>query len=1677
MSEDKLEEKYLGNAKLSQKPERKLVLRLGDNVVGTRNIKNGAVTADKLNEDVKNWLAKQIEDIESGSLFFSQDLGEGESVGISQKALSEIITELRDKLDILEQSDIGIITGWGDVTGAEIGSFTYDPATNTLTVLREITTYDDGGNPHNNIKSVEVPVSSKTLYLRYDTQEWYAPNGDTLVPVGTRRIDISELDTAFTRKDIYNSNVAIYPVVDKEVDWENADIKIGTLTIFVSSDENTITQIFTTDYIPVNGIFSPLAEHSELPKTYYRTSDNWGFTSDVIEFHSFTPWKELSAHIDIDDELNSASDNPVKNSVVTAKFEDVDSILETLQGAEEEVRYFEGYDESEDVTFTEGLYVGRSSNGKIVYMTNYNVFAFKAENQYFTEWNNTDDRVPSNEYNIVDEDTEELTIRKDRSFLLLSEQGGLPFTVDSTLNPESANPIQNRAVAEKFASMEPLVFTYENDSKFEGNIIANLDYSSKYSTFEEAYQAIKDAFREGVSVIFKPQAANVWLHSTFVLTQFEDEDEFCCGTVVGPEGFYSVYFDTTPGYHNNVPLECITFKKEFAFDRDMSMADKSMLLINNTSSSSEGWKANTDGTFLAYNYIDNRLYKLNQKNPSLIGSSTRITPSENIIYVDPEVNKCYRWNGTQMISIGGGSGSNDTNVVNALQSRIEVLENLLELSSTGEGDDKVYNSDKLDTLATKQEIANAGYLTEHQDLSDYVTRQEMTTELEKKADKGHNVVILSYCTTGQGIPAPTASVVNELANKMPHGIYWLNTDTASLYKATVIDKGTNNASINWGDPIPLLAETLYVSREPNKQKMYTLAYTANNGQISWELVEVPFTDLTPTHVTISVKTTPESLSYPSNSTGASFIPRKATVNPALYEPYVSVNVKDRQGNDYELNSLLPAGEYNVTYSLNNDIENVECTPVTYTISVEQYNQPERQYSLKTGNLGSFEPSYSNLTDITSNYIINSVNSVVTPLQQQFDPSLVGSKTIPHIFSAEEAGLTWEYTNPTTGTTYNSEAIFDDDTSVSFSTWGGTASNYKCVNHLGYLNKVALQKALNNDLCLGIKLDRMYPIHTVYYVISSSSKYTPKNVCLNIPRDFVIDGEGTGANAGKAVGGFYNCNPFGPLFYTEHSLNLRYVHTCLYRPDSPIYVGNSKNSTRQYAYRLNPNGENKYIDQLIVEGCVFDGFYLKEDADTLFSDVEKGDTIADVITLVKHGRYSIGFYYSDIPGFESITVNEGKTGGTATVIDHNYINHIVIKGNTFYGTNAISNLPNNYGRVDKTFCIVNNQFLNIEGVGIEWVAGGSNADIISAATCPIYIVENTFKGKNRIVRTTYSGDAAPYHCAIQTQTSAVYIISNTISNFISGVEIIPSRPNKENYYATYDSYNTGYEVYFAGNTVSNIISFRRGLNAFGIFKLKGNGVFGGSYSTTNASEYLQYPSLIREPIRIYHDNDYSIDVPTMKALWAARSTRYEIDEVSQAAQDYESNVLDSLVDSNDLFNIKFNGIAGYLDANLNPIPYNSIAKITITDNTFDAGDGNIIGTGASGEMFFGTEVLIANNDFIANRMPSEGIWQPNYNACIDIRKTWDPTITESYNYQPTICTRFSNYWGDPKYTIEGNSLTIGTSATVSFFCEHYLGDVVALDDKTISGNTINQGSIEYNSRGTRFPEPEVEEEEE
>lgn len=82
-------EKYLGESKLIEQPNKKLKLLIGDGAIKSKHIDDEAILEKHLSENAKEYFNQLAASIEAGDIALSKEFGQSEVIGITQKKLSE----------------------------------------------------------------------------------------------------------------------------------------------------------------------------------------------------------------------------------------------------------------------------------------------------------------------------------------------------------------------------------------------------------------------------------------------------------------------------------------------------------------------------------------------------------------------------------------------------------------------------------------------------------------------------------------------------------------------------------------------------------------------------------------------------------------------------------------------------------------------------------------------------------------------------------------------------------------------------------------------------------------------------------------------------------------------------------------------------------------------------------------------------------------------------------------------------------------------------------------------------------------------------------------------------------------------------------------------------------------------------------------------------------------------------------------------------------------------------------------------------------------------------------------------------------------------------------------------------------------------------------------------------
>ena len=384
------------------------------------------------------------------------------------------------------------------------------------------------------------------------------------------------------------------------------------------------------------------------------------------------------------------------------------------------------------------------------------------------------------------------------------------------------------------------------------------------------------------------------------------------------------------------------------------------------------------------------------------------------------------------------------------------------------------------------------------------------------------------------------------------------------------------------------------------------------------------------------------------------------------------------------------------------------------------------------------------------------------------------------------------------------------------------------------NASLIRAAVADPTCYGIKLDKVYPVKVgnpgANAAISRVSDYNDGTKSIILPRNFVIDGEGTDENEGEAVGGFKILNTKGNLFYTESSLNLLYVRTETTRHATDNFFNYVVNCVQG-------------VDQVQVIGCVF------QDTTSVYRSI------------------MIAFEDADPRGEDWVLPEEN-------CLRHLYMADCVANGSLVLCNSGCM-------RVTDTFRIVGCEFTNMKNIGIHLATANDLRweNVMAYMCCPIYIAGCTFQGQQGVVRKSSN---SPYG-AVCIENSALYMLHNEISDFVS----VPHRTGESSYRSpNYDAYFNGQQLYYCNNTVSNILSVDTVHSIDGIMKAKGNGLSESPMKRDLELEELTADNN-RRRVRCWRNNTYTLDKTQVAAWWAAHLADNDGNEVEV---DYEEAIV-------------------------------------------------------------------------------------------------------------------------------------------------------------------------------------------
>ncbi len=336
---------------------------------------------------------------------------------VTNQAITERFDEMDNRLEEVESGVIPI-TYW-QTTSPDVvyGKFYFDSETGSL--------YYGARRPVSNGTVLywnEIDKTRDKLYVNLNTGVWYRYDGNTLLPIGFGKINIANLNSLYNISFANGDNPLHYAVTIMPDDEE---VSVGILSIYATPSKDMLVQEFSTTLRPdSNNRFNENCAYDDTVHKYCRM---FGLTfNSVVDVGLWSEWRLASGgSVDVDDYLDSNSDNAISNRAVTAALERIEQ--GNIHGMDNIILPFDDFYEGE-VEFYEStsqmLNLTANSTYQLLYMVDYNVFAVYTGGRYVKTWYSRDGSVsPSSEYN------ENGIARTDRRFSLYgadSDNGGSP---------------------------------------------------------------------------------------------------------------------------------------------------------------------------------------------------------------------------------------------------------------------------------------------------------------------------------------------------------------------------------------------------------------------------------------------------------------------------------------------------------------------------------------------------------------------------------------------------------------------------------------------------------------------------------------------------------------------------------------------------------------------------------------------------------------------------------------------------------------------------------------------------------------------------------------------------------------------------------------------------------------------------------------------------------------------------------------------------------------------------------------------------------------------------------------------------------------------------------------------------------------------------------------------------
>lgn len=549
-------------------------------------------------------------------------------------------------------------------------------------------------------------------------------------------------------------------------------------------------------------------------------------------------------------------------------------------------------------------------------------------------------------------------------------------------------------------------------------------------------------------------------------------------------------------------------------------------------------------------------------------------------------------------------------------------------------------------------------------------------------------------------------------------------------------------------------------------------------------------------------------------------------------------------------------------------------------------------------------------------------------------------------------------------------------------------------------------------------------NTMYwpYTLAVSTNYSSdgltyeerQQLMLSLPRDIIIVGE----NSGVATGGFIT---EGNFLYTAHSLVLYKVKFFTNQADGAVMI--IADSYNKEDLKL-----LKGVDQVQVIGCEFDSAgYTYAAPDGTYTNESGQASVAR-----KKSNYLMLHSQPNRKPFEGAN---NRTEKTQILVPDNYVNHLYIKGCTFHGGSCI--IANDM-RFVKSCRIIGNAFTEIMTVPVmistqntsgysdnevtiekkagEYLGYDPISGIVSSInyfemtrpymSCPIWIVGNEFSGRWQITKNRIGYN---YFGGFLIEGACVYALHNVISNLISGVCYNSSLA----YLPTYDAYCNCVQVYYANNTVKNIVRFRHpykyiketsittddtyntsiDAGTIGIFKCK-----------STATGLVRGGAANRKVLRHYKNNIYSVEPEKILALWktwlatlenvmgenAVLNNEYAYDSQLIEYDESGNTNIENIVSGIHYFSIRF-------DAMNTQTAFGSQSaetdEIVISGNMFDAGKGALVGND-NGARWCTNSFSLEHNIFKAYWMSSDQ-WQSPLKGDVSDNPSFETIMSQNF----------------------------------------------------------------------------------